>query len=67
MIQIKQFKKKKKKERESCNYNNLHQVPAEPDGGEMAPAQLAHDMVSIVKEIANFHRMVTTWKKYINK
>ena len=29
----------------------------------MAPAQLAHDMVSIVKEIANFHRMVTTWKK----
>jgi hypothetical protein len=29
----------------------------------MAPAQLAHDMVSIVKEIADFHRMVTTWNK----
>jgi hypothetical protein len=29
----------------------------------MAPAQLAHDMVSIVEEIADFHRMVTTWKK----
>ena len=31
-----------------------------PDGGEVAPAKLSHDVISIVEEIANFHRMVST-------
>ena len=39
---------------------DLLQVPAQPYGGEVAPAKLSHDVISIVEEIANFHRMVST-------
>lgn len=38
----------------------LLQVPAQPYGGKVAPAKLSHDVISIVEEIANFHRMVAT-------
>ena len=35
-------------------------VPAQPNGREMTPAELADDVVAIVKKIANLHGMVTT-------
>lgn len=36
----------------------LHYVAAEPDGREVAPAELPDDSVPVVEDVANHHRMV---------
>lgn len=36
----------------------LHYVAAEPNGREVAPAELPDDSVSVVEDVANHHRMV---------
>ena len=36
------------------------EVPAQPDGTEVAPAKLPDDVVSVVEEIANLDRMVAS-------
>lgn len=41
----------------------LHEVPAEPHCGEVTPAQLADDVVTVVEEIANLHRMISACRK----
>ena len=42
---------------------DLLQVPAQPYSREMAPAKFSHNVISIVEEIANFHGMISTYKK----
>lgn len=36
-------------------------VPAEPDGGEVAPAQLAHHVVPPIEQVPDFHGVVAAW------
>lgn len=37
------------------------QIPAEPDGGKVSPAQFPDHVVPPVKQITNIHRVVSTW------
>jgi hypothetical protein len=39
----------------------VRQIPAQPDGRKVAPAELAHNVVAVVKQVANFDRVVTTF------
>jgi hypothetical protein len=34
------------------------EIPAEPDGGEVAPAQLPYHVIPPVEQVANLHHMV---------
>ena len=45
---------------------DLLQVPAQPYSREMAPAKFSHNVISIVEEIANFHGMISTYKKKVD-
>ena len=40
--------------------SDLLEVPAQPDGREVSPAQLAHDMVLVEEQVTYLHRMVST-------
>ena len=40
---------------------HLPSVPAEPHGGEVAPAELAYDAVVTVVDVPNLHRVVAAW------
>lgn len=39
----------------------LLQIPAEPDGGKVSPAQFPDHVVPPVKQITNIHRVVSTF------
>ena len=38
-------------------------VPAEPDGGEVPPAQLPEDLVPVVEGVTDLDRVVAAWKQ----
>ena len=41
-------------------YPNLREVPAEPDSGEVTPAQLANDMVLAVEQVTDLNGVIAT-------
>lgn len=41
-------------------------VPGQPHGREVTPAQFANDMVFSVVKISHFHMVVTTYRKTYN-
>lgn len=38
---------------------DLLEVPSQPHSGEVAPSQLPDDVVSPIKEISYFHKVIT--------
>lgn len=45
----------------SQGWGHSPNVPAEPDGGEVPPAQLAHHVVATVEEVPDPHWVIPSW------